>query len=84
MPNGMDSTPSERFRAWLEWTGESQEAVAERLGCSQSAISKTCAGKRRLGMRLAHAVERESATWPHGPIRSSEWVEDPERERLAG
>lgn len=72
----------QRFREWLEWTGWSQATAAEKLGCKQSHISYLHRGERLPGRMLANAIERESAAWPPGPIKSEEWDEI-ERSRLA-
>ena len=65
----------ERFLAWVEEVGTHAE-VARRLGCSQSMVSGLgLEGPhgRLPGLKIAHAIERETASWPSGPIRTEEW-----------
>jgi hypothetical protein len=65
----------ERFRAWVHEVGTHAE-VATRLGCSQSMVSGLGLDGphgRLPGLKIAHAIERETAAWPGGPIRTEEW-----------
>ncbi len=65
----------ERLRAWMaheEWT---QDRLAEALGITQGAVHKLLAGGGP-SLRLAHTIERLSAEWSDGPIRTEEWVAD--------
>lgn len=64
----------ERFERWAEWTGDSQARLGERLGCSQTHISKVLSRKRALGLKSAYQLESESADWPEGPITVAEWA----------
>lgn len=71
MTGGMGAT--DRFRRWAAWTGESQQAIAARLGCHQSLVSRVLGGNRTAGLQFALAVERETAAWPEGPVIAAEW-----------
>jgi hypothetical protein len=63
----------ERFAKWFEWTKLSQAAVGARLGVHQTCVSLLCRGVNRADLRTAMAIETETADWPEGPIRASEW-----------
>lgn len=63
----------ERLARWVESTGESQTAVAARLEISAPYLSQLIAGLRWPGRAPANAIERETATWDGGAIRSEEW-----------
>lgn len=70
----MAMDPNQRFRDWYKWRGfASQEEAADLLGVRQATISMVLRGAR-VGLDLAVAIERHSATWPDGPIRAAEWV----------
>lgn len=65
---------SDRFARWLiarGWTSDARAATA--LDSSVSMIRKIRVGVRAPGRKLANTIERESASWPEGPIRASEW-----------
>jgi transcriptional regulator with XRE-family HTH domain len=63
-----------RFQKWFASLGTSQADLAKRLGCDQSVVSRLVDGSRGLSIKLAAAIERESATWGEGPIRPGEWA----------
>lgn len=63
----------ERLCAWFAELGCSQAELAGRLGTSASYVSRVLSGNRAVGLQLALAIERESASWQHGPILASEW-----------
>jgi len=65
----------ERLVRWFETEGLSQSAMAARLGCQQSQLSRALAGQRGVGLALAVAIERESAGWSEGPILAKEWAD---------
>lgn len=67
--------PRTRLRIWREWRGLSQTKTAELLGCDQTYISQIELGKRTPDRRTANVIQRETADWPEGPIRSTEWDE---------
>jgi hypothetical protein len=70
------TTPIDRFRAWMDDTGLTNKAAAAVLGCDPSFISHVANGKRRPGLPLAVAIERETALWSGGPILPREWEEE--------
>lgn len=66
----------------MEW---SQETLAKRCHCSQAMISQIVLGSKRPGLASAHAIERVTVEknaagrrWPKGPIRTEEWLGDPD------
>jgi hypothetical protein len=63
------------FAEWVEWTGESQTEIAQRLECSQVKVSHLVLGKQSAGPTLAKAIERE--------MRKPS-VRDGKRERFPG
>jgi transcriptional regulator with XRE-family HTH domain len=75
MTVGMVLRAQRRFRAWFEWLGVTQEELAKRLSCDQSHVSKLLSEERRPGLAIAAAIETESAGWPKGPIKVTEWSE---------
>jgi transcriptional regulator with XRE-family HTH domain len=63
-----------RFAKWVAWRGTSQSQIASDLGCTQAFVSLLASGKKSIAkLPMAHAVERLSADWPDGPIRTEEW-----------
>lgn len=69
-------TVHEKFAAWLAWKGWSQHEAAAAIGCSQALISAIVTGKKsRVGLSIAHAIERLSREWDLGPIATEEWDE---------
>lgn len=79
----MASSPQTRFASWCQASGLSQTEIATRLDVAQSFVSKIVNGERFPGRRVAHAIERETADWPEGPIRSVEWDEAEDVQRAA-
>lgn len=69
----MTVSPQVRFAAWCKASGLSQAEIAERLDVAQSFVSKMLHGERFPGRRVANSIERETADWSDGPIRSTEW-----------
>lgn len=67
-----------RFATWLAITGWSPIEQSYYLGVDRSHLSRVARGERLPGRRLANVIERLSADWAEGPIRSVEWdaVED--------
>ena len=73
-----------RFAAWVSWYREnhrdesgkepSLEAVAAVIGCSQGFVSQLLSGTRSAELESAHKIERVTARWPDGPIRTEEWI----------
>ena len=79
-----------RLQAWIDWLGQTQgsaaatqEAVASRLGCTQGHVSALLLGKRGAGLKVSAAIERESVSWPLGPIRGWEWTDDDDKSQAA-
>lgn len=68
-----------RFAQWLDWTGLTTDAVADKIGCSQGAVSLVSNGHRTPGAILSTAIAKATRRWPKGPIRAAEW-----REKKAG
>lgn len=65
-----------RVRKWIDDEGLTQAKAAERLGVSQGAVSQLLKGTTAVpSLALAQAIERETARWNGGPIRSSEWID---------
>lgn len=50
-----------------------QADAALDFGCSQNYVSEVIAGHRLPGRMIANAIERVTAGWKDGPIRSEEW-----------
>ena len=67
--------PHERLAAWLLSLGWNDMEAGFRLGCDRSYLPRLRRGERLPGRRLANMIERLSAPWEHGPIRSTEWDE---------
>lgn len=63
-----------RFLDWFKTLDISISAMAERLGCDQSVISRLISGQRGIGLQLVLAIERESSSWERGPIKPGEWA----------
>jgi transcriptional regulator with XRE-family HTH domain len=64
-----------RVRAWMAAEELTQSRAAERLGVSQGAVSQLLNGTTAApSLALAQALERETAGWDDGPIRTEEWV----------
>lgn len=64
-----------RFRAWMGAERLNQTTAAERLGCSQSAVSRLWnEATDAPDMELAVAIERETKDSPLGQILVSAWV----------
>lgn len=71
-----------RLRAFLQWTGWSQQQLAVRLDVHQTSIGRLLSGARGPGVDVVHTIEKLTAepredgeVWPDGPIRTEEWVE---------
>lgn len=73
-----------RFNRWIDDSGLSQRAIAGKLGASPAFISDICTGKKYPGRAMANTIERESASWSKGPIRSEEWDEAELAQRPTG
>ena len=67
-----------RFSAWVESVGRKEAAAI--LDCHWTYPGLVIRGERVPQRRLAHAIERATASWPTGPIRAEEWdaLEDDE------
>lgn len=72
--------PHERLAAFLACKGWSQSKAGAELGCSQVTVSCILRGTKLPGRLLANEIERVTADWADGPIRSEEW-DAVERER---
>lgn len=66
-------SPHKRFAQWLQWKGWSQVEAAKHLECHHTMISLLCRGQREPGLHTAHLIERLSAAWPKGAIRTEHW-----------
>lgn len=66
----------------MDETGLTNKAAASLLGCDPSFVSHVANGKRRPGLPLAVAIERETERWTGGAIRPREW-EDPHPPTIA-
>jgi transcriptional regulator with XRE-family HTH domain len=77
----------ERLARWFEQTGLSQAAAAEKIGCTQGALSRALSGERGVGLELASLFETATEGWSEGPILASEWSKEaspvPARKRRA-
>jgi transcriptional regulator with XRE-family HTH domain len=62
--------PSEEVRKRREAEGLSQAALADRLGCSQPAISYIESGTIAPALKLALKIE----TWSNGDIQALSWL----------
>lgn len=63
-----------RFGAWVAQAHGGNAAAAGRaLGCTDAAVHYLRSGKRIASLRLALAIERETATWAGGRISAEEW-----------
>jgi hypothetical protein len=69
----MVSAAHARFAGWVKDSGLSHRAMAERLATSATFVSELCLGKKWPGRAIANAIERESADWGFGAIKSEEW-----------
>jgi len=65
----------ERFAQWVSDVCGSQQAAANRLGFSQSQVSKVMLGQRRPQLEFVLAVEAATADWEGGAIRPVDWSE---------
>lgn len=54
--------------------GLSQSDAAREIGCSQVFVSELLRGEKLPGLQTAHAIERATADWARGPIRTEEWL----------
>lgn len=74
--------PLTRFRRWvtqLEDAGETRTAIACRLKCNPSTITKLMDDDSRgVSLRLAFSIERATKQWADGPIRAIEWDDSDE------
>lgn len=79
-PMARPRDPRERLRRWTEAAGGAA-AAARLLGCDRSYLLHLLApgSRRRLGLRVACAIERETAGLAGGPILASEWTDPPAR-----
>lgn len=68
------TTPTERFRAWVDETGLTRSEVAKRLGCHPSYPGLIIRGARRPGRDVALAIERATRRSSGGVIRVEEWA----------
>jgi transcriptional regulator with XRE-family HTH domain len=64
----------ERFRAWFTSQSWTQVETAKRLGVTQPAIWAILSRNGGVTLALAHRIEKLSASWEHGPIRTEEWL----------
>lgn len=63
-----------RFKSWMREAKWTTVALGERLDVDPSYLSHLRAGRHLPSLRVAVAIERLSADWPHGPIRPDEWL----------
>ncbi len=77
-------SPNVRLRRFLKSRGWSGAQLARELGFERSFVWRIVEGKRRPGLALAVAIERLTATWSDGPIRSDEWLRTPGVKRGRG
>jgi hypothetical protein len=79
--------PRLRLARWLKETGTNQKAAGVLFGCRQSFVSgllrPSDAGGRFPGRAVANAIERATATWVRGIIRSEDWDAAEAHERPA-
>ena len=64
---------SERMAQWLAEEGLTMSSLARKLNCTPSHVGHLIARRRKPSRRVANLIERLSAQWPMGPIRSTEW-----------
>lgn len=65
------------FRAWVaeqKAEGLTQKQIAERVKCSESALSRLIDGKRGAGLQLAHQVQVATRDRVGGPIPAEAWL----------
>lgn len=72
----MKSGPHQRYRDFIKWAGSNCQTEASILGCSRALISMIVNQHRAPGRSLANLIERRTAAWSGGPIRSEEWDAD--------
>lgn len=60
------------------------EALAGRLGITRQALHAIIAGISSPRLRVAVAIERETADWAGGPILASSWVPEPAAAEVTG
>lgn len=53
--------------------GITQAELAHRVECSDGMISAIVQERKMPGRALANAIERITADWSEGPIKSEEW-----------
>lgn len=69
-----------RFRRWVAWQlkrGRTRTQIANAAGFHPSLLTRLLSGERTPSLRVAHGIERASAGWPEGAIRTEEWVAAP-------
>ena len=64
----------ERFARWFAESGLTKVAVALEVGCSPVFVGYILRGERDPGLAIAHGIERLTAAWPEGAIRTEEWI----------
>ncbi len=70
----MALTPHARLRKWMKKTSTTQSGLARDLDCTPAFTSMLCHSPTALpGRLIANKIERLTANWIHGPIRSEEW-----------
>jgi len=74
----------DRFQRWLADEKLSGAEAARRLGVHFTMVTHLKRRRRRPGLALAVAIERLTATWSDGPIRSDEWLRTPGVKRGRG
>ncbi len=76
-------SPHERLGQFLDELDISRSDFARRLECSDVMVGYVLAGTRVPGTGIAQAIERETAAWDRGPIRTEEWAEVDDQRRRA-
>lgn len=66
---------NERLAEWFRAQGWTHRDASSVLGIKPDMIAALVTGKRLPGRLNANLIERMSAPWEHGPIRSEEWDE---------
>lgn len=67
--------PGHRLGEWRQWRGLSLRQAGALFGCSHSYLNQIELGKKTPQRSTANAIQRETADWEQGPIRSTEWDE---------
>lgn len=72
MLSSMEASPHERLRQWRLRREQTQEALAEVLGCSKAQVCLIERAQRNPGRALSARIERLTAR-SNSPIRVEDW-----------